>query len=215
MSSPMMTRILGFACWACAMPPRNTVRTAASESMSTAILPSIVVFTRDSSCDLMWDVLSATTAESGDVRRGRIRKLLDRFQIFFDHLERGSGGPPEERADDKILVGVVVVWVRLIGSRITFPHLPVAGSTRFGTFPAAIRSPRGFPEIDSPLMNRAAANVEATVVNSLTVTAFGKRFPTTPSTRWQGCLRSPWRPRVGHPWPPDTGRHPCRARPLR
>ena len=67
----------------------------------------------------------------------------------------------------------VVFWVMLSGSRSTLPHLPVAGSTRFGTFPAAIRSPSGFPEIDSPLMNRAAVNAEATVVSSLTVTVFG------------------------------------------
>src|SRR6266436_4551386 len=72
---------------------------------------------------------------------------------------------------------IVVVWVRLIGSRITLPHLPVVGSTRFGTFPAAIRSPSGFPEIASPLMNRAAVNVEATVVSSLTVTVFGNEVP--------------------------------------
>ena len=73
----------------------------------------------------------------------------------------------------------VVVWVLLSGSRSTLPHLPVAGSTRFGAFPAAIRSPSGFPEIDSPLMNRAAVNAEATVVSSLTVTFFGNVVPSS------------------------------------
>jgi hypothetical protein len=34
----------------------------------------------------------------------------------------------------------------------------VAESTRLGTFPAAIRNPSGSPEIDSPLMKRAAVN---------------------------------------------------------
>lgn len=74
--------------------------------LNTAIVPGIVVFKRASLCDLTWDVLSATAAELGDVRRGRIRILLDRFQVFLDHLQRGSGGPPEERADLKILVRV-------------------------------------------------------------------------------------------------------------
>ena len=39
----------------------------------------------------------------------------------------------------------VVVWVLFSGSRITFPHPPVTGSTRLGTFPAAILSPSGLP----------------------------------------------------------------------
>src|SRR6516165_3522552 len=67
----------------------------------------------------------------------------------------------------------VAVWVLLIGSISTLPHPPVQGSTKLGTFPAAIRSPRGFPEIDSPLMNRAAVNADATVVSSFTVTVLG------------------------------------------
>src|SRR5215472_9944010 len=56
-----------------------------------------------------------------------------------------------------------VVHVLLPGSTMTLPHPPVSGSTRLGEFPAAIRSPSRFPEIASPLMNRAAVNVEATV----------------------------------------------------
>jgi len=48
----------------------------------------------------------------------------------------------------------------------------VAESTRLGTFLAAIRNPSGLPEIDSPLMKRAAVNAEATVVSSL-MTTFG------------------------------------------
>ena len=45
------------------------------------------------------------------------------------------------------LASVVVIEL-LSGSRSTLPHPPVTGSTRFGTFPAAIRSPSGLPEID-------------------------------------------------------------------
>ena len=74
---------------------------------------------------------------------------------------------------------IVVVIELLIGSSSTLPHPPVTGSTRFGTFPAAIRSPSGLPEIDSPLMNRAAVNAEATVVSSLTVTVLGSVVPSS------------------------------------
>ena len=50
------------------------------------------------------------------------------------------------------LASVVVIEL-LSGLSSTLPQPPVTGSTRFGTFPAAILSPSGFPEIDSPLMN--------------------------------------------------------------
>jgi hypothetical protein len=73
----------------------------------------------------------------------------------------------------------VVVQVLLPGSTITLPQPPVSRSTRLGVFPAAIFSPSGFPEMVSPLMNRAAVNVEATVVSSLTVTVFGNWAPNT------------------------------------
>ena len=76
-------------------------------------------------------------------------------------------------------VAIVVVIELLSGSRSTLPHPPVTGSTRFGTFPAAIRSPSGLPEIASPLMNRAAVNAEATVVSSLTVTVVGDEVPSS------------------------------------
>jgi hypothetical protein len=76
-------------------------------------------------------------------------------------------------------VASVVVWKLLSGSTITLPHPPVAGSTRFGTFPAAIRSPSAFPEIESPLMNCAAVNAEATVVSSLITTLAGGVPPST------------------------------------
>ena len=76
-------------------------------------------------------------------------------------------------------VASVAVWVLLSGSRSTLPHLPVTGSTKLGTFPAAIRSPSGFPEIASPLMNRAAVKAEATVVSSLTVTFAGDEVPSS------------------------------------
>lgn len=72
-----------------------------------------------------------------------------------------------------------VVWVLLIGFRITLPQPAVAGSIRFGTFPAAIRSPSGLPEIDYALMKRAAVNAEATEVSSLTVTVAGALAPST------------------------------------
>ena len=80
----------------------------------------------------------------------------------------------------------VVVWVLLSGSRSTLPHPPVAGSTRFGTFPAAIRSPSGLPEIDSPLMNRAAVNAEATVVSSFMTTLAGNLPPSTVNSTMAG-----------------------------
>ncbi len=51
MSSPQMTRMLGFFCWACATLPRNTVSAVANDNVNTPILPSIVVFKRDSLCD--------------------------------------------------------------------------------------------------------------------------------------------------------------------
>ncbi len=44
MSSPQMTRMLGFFCWACATLPRNTVSAVANDNVNTPILPSIVVF---------------------------------------------------------------------------------------------------------------------------------------------------------------------------
>src|SRR5277367_4058215 len=58
---------------------------------------------------------------------------------------------------------IVVVIELLSGSSSTLPHPPVAGSTRLRTFPAAILRPSGFPEIDSPLMNRALVKADATV----------------------------------------------------
>src|SRR5215470_10905355 len=42
MSSPYMTRMLGFFGWACAALPGRTVRTVTRESASAAVLPSIV-----------------------------------------------------------------------------------------------------------------------------------------------------------------------------
>src|ERR1700756_2162849 len=79
-------------------------------------------------------------------------------------------------------VASVAVWVLLIGSNSTLPHSPVAGSTRLGTFPAAIRNPSGCPEMDSPLMNRAAVNADATVVSSFTVTYLGGVEPSSASS---------------------------------
>src|SRR4030095_11882333 len=37
--------------------------------------------------------LATTSAELRDVRRRRVGIFLDRFQVFLDHLQRGSGGP--------------------------------------------------------------------------------------------------------------------------
>ena len=83
-------------------------------------------------------------------------------------------------------VARVVVWVLLMGSNSTLPHLPVAGSTRFGALPAAIFSPSGLPEIASPLMKRAEVKAEATVVSSLTTTLAGGLFPNTVSSASAG-----------------------------
>ena len=73
----------------------------------------------------------------------------------------------------------VVVQVLLPASTITFPHPPVSKFTRFGTFPAAMRSPSGLPEMASPLTNRAPVNAEATVVISLMTTLGGGVLPRT------------------------------------
>jgi hypothetical protein len=78
-------------------------------------------------------------------------------------------------------VANVVVVELLSGSRSTLPHPPVAGSTKFGAFPAAIRSPSGFPKIASPLMKRAEVNVDATVVSSLITILAGGWLPKTVS----------------------------------
>ena len=74
---------------------------------------------------------------------------------------------------------IVVVIELLSGSSSTLPHPPVERSTKFGTLPAAIRKPSGFPDIASPLMNRAAVNAEATVVISLTTALLGGLLPST------------------------------------
>ena len=91
-----------------------------------------------------------------------------------------------------------VVCVLLSGSSNTLPQPPVAGSTRFGVFPAAIFSPSGLPEMASPLMKRAAVNAEATVVSSFTVTVFGNEVPSSDiSTRASLAAFAP--PAVGVP----------------
>src|SRR5271165_4759933 len=76
-------------------------------------------------------------------------------------------------------LAIVMVIELLSGSISTLPHLPVAGSTRLGTFPAAILRPSGFPEIAVPLMNCALVNADATVVSSLIVTLAGGLLPST------------------------------------
>ena len=60
-----------------------------------------------------------STRELSDVRRRRVRIFLERFLVFLDRFERGSDGPPEERADLKILVRVHldVVHLRIPGHR--------------------------------------------------------------------------------------------------
>jgi hypothetical protein len=83
---------------------------------------------------------------------------------------------------------MVVVIELLSGSRSTSPQLPVTGSIRFGVFPAAIRNPSGFPDIDSPLRNRAAVKAEATVVSSFTVTVVGGEAPSSASSATASLL---------------------------
>src|SRR5215469_3235192 len=80
----------------------------------------------------------------------------------------------------------VVFWVMLIGSSSTGPHAPVAGSTRLGTLPAAIRNPSGLPASVSPLRNRAFVNAEATVVSSLITTLLGGLLPKMASSAIAG-----------------------------
>ena len=85
--------------------------------------------------------------------RIRTAKMLDDNKVQISALPLTLGllgfasGPAAAavRIEGQVQFASVVVWVLLIGTRITLPHLPVVGSTRFG--PAAIRSPRGFPSI--------------------------------------------------------------------
>src|SRR5271165_4548872 len=83
-------------------------------------------------------------------------------------------------------LAIVVVMELLIGSISTLPHVPVTGSTRLGTFPAAIFNPSGLPEMPSPLMNRALVNADATVVSSLIVTLAGGLLPRTDNSAMAG-----------------------------
>jgi hypothetical protein len=75
----------------------------------------------------------------------------------------------------------VDVWELLSGSSSTLPQVPVDGSTRFGTLPAAIRRPTSLPLIAVPLMNRALVKTDATVVSSLTTAPDGAFSPRTDS----------------------------------
>src|SRR5208337_3517178 len=83
-------------------------------------------------------------------------------------------------------LAIVVVMELLSGSSSTLPHPPVERSTRSGTFPAAIFSPSGFPEIPVLLMKRAFVNTDATVVSSLIVTLAGGLLPTTAKSAMAG-----------------------------
>src|SRR5713101_8786593 len=76
MSSPMMTRILGFACWACATLPVNTISAATSENMSSAIRRGVVVLMRGSLCDLGLAWLDRAGRPGGEPRGGQGRPLL-------------------------------------------------------------------------------------------------------------------------------------------
>jgi hypothetical protein len=73
----------------------------------------------------------------------------------------------------------VVVCELFKGSSSTLPHVPVAGSTRFGTLPAAIRSPTSLPLIAVPLRKRAFVKADTTVVSSLTTTVPESFSPST------------------------------------
>jgi hypothetical protein len=103
----------------------------------------------------------------------------------------------------------VVVIELLSGSRSTLPHPPVAGSTKFGAFPAAIRNPSGLPDSASPLRKRALVNAEATVVSSLMTTLLGGLLPRTVNNAMAGLstvdllpLAWPLSAMVGITWPP-------------
>ena len=60
---------------------------------------------------------------------------------------------------------------------MTDPRPPVSRLTRFGTFPAAIRSPSASPLNAVPFRNCAPVHAEATVVSSLIVTRSGGLVP--------------------------------------
>ena len=71
----------------------------------------------------------------------------------------------------------VVVCGPFSGSTMTGPRPPVSRSTRFGTFPAAIRNPNSSPLNAPPSRNCAPVQTEATVVSSLIVTRAGGTAP--------------------------------------
>src|SRR5262245_54957517 len=75
-------------------------------------------------------------------------------------------------------LAMVVVWLLFSGSWIGPPHPPVSRSTKFGTLPAAILSPRAWPVMAAPSRNWAPVHTEATVVISLMVMFVGGLLPT-------------------------------------
>jgi hypothetical protein len=90
--------------------------------------------------------LSATTTKLRDIRRWRIRILLDRGKVFLDRLQRGLRNPAEQSCDYQVLV------------RIHFDVVDdrVASQRRAGRGNAwlSLRSPTGrmnVGEVDAPL----------------------------------------------------------------
>jgi hypothetical protein len=83
----------------------------------------------------------------------------------------------DSRMPSVLNLASVVVCELLSGSWITGPRPPVSRSTKFGTLPAAIRSPSAWPRSAAPFTNCAAVHAEATVVSSLIVTRCGGSVP--------------------------------------
>src|SRR5262249_41708493 len=88
-----------------------------------------------------------------------------------------------------VTFAIVVVCVLLIASWMVVPQPPVCRSTRFGTLPAAILRPSGWPLMAVPLMNCACVHTDATVVISLMTTLAGGVLPSiTVALSWSARL---------------------------
>src|SRR5208282_862055 len=86
---------------------------------------------------------------------------------------------PASTSDSVAKLAMVGDSVLFSASAIVVPYPPVERSTKLGTLPAAMRRPSVGPLIEAPSRNRAAAYVDATVVNSLTTTCAGALPPST------------------------------------
>jgi hypothetical protein len=80
------------------------------------------------------------------------------------------------------------------------PYPPVSTSTKFGTLPAAMRSPSALPLMAVPSRNCALVQTDATVVNSLIVTLAGGLLPITEMSAMAGLSPPPLLAADTPPW---------------